>query len=118
MKSEAPPPAPPAHSKGAPRFALRARRHRGSMRSTRHRRTPIGENAGANSPMASYSPTRVNWALFDRSSIMSDIEEAIRGRAYELWEHAGRPEGQSDEFWHAARLELGAKETIEGKIDA
>jgi hypothetical protein len=68
--------------------------------------------------MASYSPTRVNWALFDRSSIMSDIEEAIRRRAYELWEHAGRPEGQSEEFWHAARLELGAKETIEEKIDA
>ena len=49
---------------------------------------------------------------------MSDIEEAIRRRAYELWEHAGMPEGRSDEFWHAARLELGAKETMEEKIDA
>ena len=48
---------------------------------------------------------------------MSDIEEAIRKRAYELWEHAGMPEGRSEEFWHAARLELGAKETIEGLID-
>jgi hypothetical protein len=48
---------------------------------------------------------------------MSEIEEAIRRRAYELWEHAGRPDGRSDEFWHAARLELGAKESIEDKID-
>ena len=48
---------------------------------------------------------------------MSDIEEAIRRRAYELWERAGRPDGRSDEFWHAARLELGAKETIEEKIE-
>jgi Protein of unknown function (DUF2934) len=56
--------------------------------------------------------------LFERSSLMSDIEEAIRRRAYELWEHAGMPEGRSDEFWHAARLELGAKETMEEKIDA
>jgi Protein of unknown function (DUF2934) len=49
---------------------------------------------------------------------MSDIEEAIRRRAYQLWEHAGRPDGQSEEFWHAARLELGAKETMEEKIDS
>ena len=48
---------------------------------------------------------------------MSDIEDAIRRRAYELWEHAGSPEGRSDEFWHAARLELGVKETMEEKID-
>ncbi|HEX9168463.1 MAG TPA: DUF2934 domain-containing protein [Roseiarcus sp.] len=48
---------------------------------------------------------------------MSDIEEAIRRRAYQLWEHAGRPEGRSEEFWHAARSELGAKATIEGRID-
>jgi Protein of unknown function (DUF2934) len=48
---------------------------------------------------------------------MSDIEEAIRRRAYELWEHAGSPHGRSDEFWHAARLELGAKETLDEKID-
>ena len=49
---------------------------------------------------------------------MSGIEEAIRRRAYELWEHAGMPDGRSDEFWHAARSELGAKETMEEKIDA
>ena len=48
---------------------------------------------------------------------MSDIEEVIRRRAYELWEHAGMPEGRSEEFWHAARLELGAEETLAAKID-
>ena len=48
---------------------------------------------------------------------MSGIEEAVRRRAYELWEHAGRPEGRSDEFWHAARAELGAKDGLEEKID-
>jgi hypothetical protein len=49
---------------------------------------------------------------------MSSIEEAIRRRAYELWEHAGRPEGRSEEFWHAARAELDVKETIEEKLDS
>jgi hypothetical protein len=48
---------------------------------------------------------------------MSDIGEAIRRRAYELLEHAGRPEGRSDEFWHAARVDLGAKETMDEKTD-
>ena len=49
---------------------------------------------------------------------MSSIEEAIRRRAYELWEDAGRPEGRSEEFWHAARAELLAKETMEEKLDS
>ena len=50
---------------------------------------------------------------------MSDIEEAIRRRAYELWEHAGRPDGRSDEFWHAARRELDpeVEVTIDEKIE-
>ena len=48
---------------------------------------------------------------------MSEIEEDIRRRAYELWELAGMPEGRSDEFWHEARSELGAEETMEEKID-
>ena len=48
---------------------------------------------------------------------MSEIEEAIRRRAYELWEQAGGPHGRSDEFWHAARMELGVNETIEDKVN-
>lgn len=42
---------------------------------------------------------------------MSDIEETVRRRAYQLWEDAGRPEGRSDEFWLAAEVE------ILGKVD-
>lgn len=30
------------------------------------------------------------------------MEEAIRLRAYRLWEAAGRPEGDGVEFWRAA----------------
>ena len=37
---------------------------------------------------------------------MSAMEEVIRKQAYELWEQAGRPDGQSDEFWFAARFEF------------
>jgi hypothetical protein len=36
---------------------------------------------------------------------MSTNEQMIREQAYELWDHAGRPDG-SDEFWFAARAEF------------
>ena len=49
---------------------------------------------------------------------MSSIVDAVRRRAYELWEQAGMPEGRSDEFWHAAAAELHAPETIKEKVDA
>jgi DUF2934 family protein len=41
---------------------------------------------------------------------MSAMEKVIRELAYELWEHAGRPEGRSDEFWFAARFECERRE--------
>ena len=41
---------------------------------------------------------------------MDAIEKAVRERAYELWDHAGRPNGRSDEFWFAAKAELERKE--------
>ncbi len=37
---------------------------------------------------------------------MSDIEQRIRDRAYQLWEQAGRPHGRGEEFWFAARREI------------
>jgi hypothetical protein len=47
-----------------------------------------------------------------------DIEEAIRKRAYELWEQEGCPHGRSDEFWHAARAELKAgNPTFEERVE-
>lgn len=33
-------------------------------------------------------------------------EEAIRARAHQLWEQAGRPEGRDREFWLQAELDL------------
>jgi len=33
-------------------------------------------------------------------------EEAIRSRAYQLWEVAGRPEGDGVQFWLEAEQEL------------
>ncbi len=38
---------------------------------------------------------------------MSD-ENAIRNRAYELWQKEGSPEGRDQEFWERARLMLHA----------
>ncbi len=32
-----------------------------------------------------------------------EYEQRIRERAQQLWEEAGRPEGQSDHFWYAAQ---------------
>jgi hypothetical protein len=37
---------------------------------------------------------------------MSD-DQAIRERAYHLWEEAGRPEGHADEYWERARFLVG-----------
>ncbi|WP_207477858.1 DUF2934 domain-containing protein [Arenibaculum pallidiluteum] len=33
-------------------------------------------------------------------------EDAIRRRAYEIWEREGRPQGMEAEHWNRARLEL------------
>ena len=46
-------------------------------------------------------------------------EQMIREQAYELWDHAGRPDGRSDEFWFAARAEFEREEeTGEGHLGA
>jgi hypothetical protein len=36
-------------------------------------------------------------------------EDALRQRAYALWEADGRPEGQSDHYWHRAVAENGGR---------
>jgi hypothetical protein len=33
-------------------------------------------------------------------------EEVIRDRAYLLWEQAGRPEDDADDFWHKAQTQI------------
>ena len=50
---------------------------------------------------------------------MSSIGEAVRRRAYELWEQAGQPEGRSEEFWFEAIAQLeGKSPTFEERIEA
>ena len=39
-------------------------------------------------------------------SEQSDPNEAIRQRAYEIWEAEGRPEGREEAHWAAAEREL------------
>ena len=31
------------------------------------------------------------------------LDQVVRERAYLLWEHAGRPNGRADNFWHEAQ---------------
>jgi Protein of unknown function (DUF2934) len=33
-------------------------------------------------------------------------KEMIRKRAHQLWEAAGKPEGQEERFWHEAERQL------------
>jgi hypothetical protein len=49
---------------------------------------------------------------------MNENEQMIREQAYELWDHAGRPDGRSDEFWFAARAEFERGEETEGNLSA
>jgi Protein of unknown function (DUF2934) len=44
-------------------------------------------------------------------------EEQIRIRAHELWEEAGKPDGQQDEFWHKAEKDLSQGATSDEKSE-
>lgn len=44
----------------------------------------------------------------EEPTILDNIEETVRERAYLLWEAAGRPEGDGVEFWLRAEEELSA----------
>lgn len=41
-------------------------------------------------------------------------ESKISERAHQLWEQAGRPEDQSDTYWHQAREQLEAEQGSSG----
>lgn len=45
----------------------------------------------------------------DTAQATSPSKSEIETRAYELWEAAGSPDGQSDQFWSEAEKELTAK---------
>jgi hypothetical protein len=38
---------------------------------------------------------------------MHDDDEAVRSRAYQIWEQSGRPEGEHESHWQRALAELG-----------
>jgi hypothetical protein len=44
-------------------------------------------------------------------------DQEIRELAYALWQQAGSPEGQEDEFWQSAKDQL-TKEQVHADIDA
>ena len=39
-----------------------------------------------------------------------DKQERIRQRAFEIWEQAGRPDGDHEKHWHQAVEEIEAEE--------
>ncbi|MDR3496957.1 MAG: DUF2934 domain-containing protein [Ancalomicrobiaceae bacterium] len=47
---------------------------------------------------------------------MSDLEERIRQRAYDLWDSEGRPEGRQDMHWLSAQAMI-IEELAKGMID-
>jgi hypothetical protein len=42
----------------------------------------------------------------ERSSVMQDLEQAIRERAYHLWIADGRPDGNAEAYWLNAQREI------------
>jgi hypothetical protein len=38
--------------------------------------------------------------------MLKPTEQEIAERAFDIWEHHGRPQGREDEFWRQAELEL------------
>lgn len=40
------------------------------------------------------------------NAVTEPSKQEIDARAYQLWEQAGRPEGQEAKFWHLAEQEL------------
>lgn len=63
---------------------------------------PSGSAGEAALPDAGRMPTPAP----GMADLTPEEEEAIRSRAYRLWEEAGRPEGDHETHWHRAREEL------------
>lgn len=49
---------------------------------------------------------------------MTDADDRIRDRAYQLWDQAGQPEGREDEFWYRAERELSADQDVDSSEEA
>jgi hypothetical protein len=67
------------------------------------------ERMDASDPPAHASPARSGGPK--RPDDMANVpdEDAIRRRAYALWETDGRPHGRDEEYWHRAERELHAR---------
>ncbi len=48
----------------------------------------------------------------------SDLDARTRTLAFELWEQAGKPDGQHLAFWERAKQMLSAQATPEGLAEA
>jgi Protein of unknown function (DUF2934) len=44
--------------------------------------------------------------------MLDEREQAIRERAYTIWEQDGRPEGRSLAHWSQAETEIGTEQTV------
>ena len=45
-------------------------------------------------------------------------QEKIRDRAYQLWDRAGQPEGQDQQFWFDAERELAEEDEVDTSAEA
>lgn len=45
----------------------------------------------------------------ERDAMTMPTEQHIKARAHELWENAGRPEGDAEKFWYEAERELNGQ---------
>ncbi len=65
-------------------------------------------------------PTATTAAVDDAMSEADtpEREVRIRDQAYQLWEEAGRPEGQSDYFWYSAEDLIRFKELVQEAASA
>ena len=73
-------------------------------------RRDLQRTTGRGSPLAGQppslgGPTHLGRA-YRRNAMPEPTNKEIEARAYQLWEKAGQPEGQEDEFRHLAQQEL------------
>lgn len=49
---------------------------------------------------------------------MTDHDDKIRDRAYQLWDQAGQPEGREQDFWYQAERELSSDDEVDTSEEA
>ena len=57
-------------------------------------------------PLLSYKLCLID-GQFDMDDSKDSRDSSVSARAYQLWDAAGRPEGEADRFWFEAEHELG-----------